>query len=57
MPGVLLIEMMGQTTAAKVLNAQRLPRGNARLGEVRAARFRQWVKPGEVIRLSTGQNL
>lgn len=56
MPGVLLIEMMGQT-AAKVLNAQRLPRGNARLGEVRAARFRQWVKPGEVIRLSTGQNL
>jgi 3-hydroxyacyl-[acyl-carrier-protein] dehydratase len=50
-PGVLLIEMMGQT-AAKALNAQRLPRGNAMLGEVRNARFRQWVKPGEVIRLS-----
>jgi 3-hydroxyacyl-[acyl-carrier-protein] dehydratase len=50
-PGVLLIEMMGQT-AAKALNAQRLPRGNALLGEVRSARFRQWVKPGEVIRLS-----
>lgn len=50
-PGVLLIEMMGQT-AAKALNAQRLPRGNAMLGEVRAARFRQWVKPGEVIRLN-----
>jgi 3-hydroxyacyl-[acyl-carrier-protein] dehydratase len=49
-PGVLLIEMMGQT-AAKALNAQRLPRGNAMLGEVRSARFRQWVKPGEVIRL------
>lgn len=52
-PGVLLIEMMGQT-AAKALNAQRLPRGNAMLGEVRNARFRQWVKPGEVIRLSAG---
>jgi 3-hydroxyacyl-[acyl-carrier-protein] dehydratase len=50
-PGVLLIEMMGQT-AAKALNAQRLPRGNAMLGEVRGARFRQWVKPGEVIELS-----
>ena len=50
-PGVLLIEMMGQT-AAKALNAQRLPRGNAMLGEVRNARFREWVKPGEVIRLS-----
>jgi 3-hydroxyacyl-[acyl-carrier-protein] dehydratase len=50
-PGVLLIEMMGQT-AAKALNALRLPRGNAMLGEVRGARFRQWVKPGEVIRLS-----
>jgi 3-hydroxyacyl-[acyl-carrier-protein] dehydratase len=48
---VLLIEMMGQT-AAKALNAQRLPRGNAMLGEVRGARFRQWVKPGEVIELS-----
>ncbi|HRD65450.1 MAG TPA: 3-hydroxyacyl-ACP dehydratase FabZ family protein [Candidatus Competibacter sp.] len=50
-PGVLLIEMMGQT-AAKALNVQKLPRGNAMLGEVRNARFRQWVKPGEVIRLS-----
>lgn len=51
-PGVLLIEMMGQT-AAKALNAQRLPRGNAMLGEVRSARFRQWVKPGEIIRLTS----
>lgn len=50
-PGVLLIEMMGQT-AAKALNAQRLSRGQAMLGEVRSARFRHWVKPDEVIRLS-----
>jgi 3-hydroxyacyl-[acyl-carrier-protein] dehydratase len=49
-PGVLLIEMMGQT-AAKALDAQRLARGKAMLGEVRNARFRQWVKPGEIIRL------
>lgn len=50
-PGVLLIEMMGQT-AAKALNAQQLARGYALLGEVRSARFRQWVKPGEIILLN-----
>jgi 3-hydroxyacyl-[acyl-carrier-protein] dehydratase len=49
-PGVLLTEMMAQA-AGKCLNAQRLPRGNAMLVEVRSARFRQWVKPEEAIRL------
>lgn len=49
-PGVLLTEMMGQA-AGKCLNAQRLPRGNAMLLEVRNARFRQWVRPDEPIRL------
>ncbi len=50
-PGVLLTEMMAQA-AGKCLNAQRLPRGNAMLVEVRSAKFRQWVKPDEVIHLS-----
>ncbi len=49
-PGVLLTEMMAQT-AGKCLNAQRLPRGNAMLIEVRNAKFRSWVKPGQQIRL------
>jgi len=49
-PGVLLTEMMAQA-AGKCLNAQRLPRGLAMLGEVRSAKFRAWVRPGELIRL------
>ena len=49
-PGVLLTEMMAQA-AGKCLNAQRLPRGNAMLIEVRNAKFRSWVKPGQLIRL------
>jgi len=49
-PGVLLTEMMAQA-AGKCLNAQQLPRGLAMLGEVRSAKFRNWVRPGEVIRL------
>lgn len=49
-PGVLLTEMMGQA-AGKALNAQRLPRGNAMLAEIRSARFRQWVRPGQLIEL------
>ena len=49
-PGVLLTEMMAQA-AGKCLNAQRLPRGNAMLIEVKSARFRSWVRPDELIRL------
>lgn len=49
-PGVLLTEMMAQA-AGKCLNAQRLPRGLAMLGEIRNARFRAWVRPGELIHL------
>lgn len=49
-PGVLLTEMMAQA-AGKCLNAQGLPRGNAMLVEIRSAKFRTWVRPGEMIRL------
>jgi 3-hydroxyacyl-[acyl-carrier-protein] dehydratase len=49
-PGVLLTEMMAQA-AGKALNAQRLPRGNAMLVEIRSAKFRSWVRPDEVITL------
>ncbi len=46
MPGVLLVEMMGQA-AAKCLDAQRLPRGKALLAKIVAASFRGWVRPGD----------
>jgi 3-hydroxyacyl-[acyl-carrier-protein] dehydratase len=49
-PGVLLTEMMGQA-AGKCLVAQKLPRGYPMLAEIRNARFRSWVRPGEIIRL------
>jgi 3-hydroxyacyl-[acyl-carrier-protein] dehydratase len=49
-PGVLLTEMLGQA-AGKCLSAQRLPRGNAMLAEIRSAKFRQWVRPDEIITL------
>jgi 3-hydroxyacyl-[acyl-carrier-protein] dehydratase len=49
-PGVLLTEMMAQA-AGKCLNAQRLPRGHAMLIEIRSAKFRGWVRPGQAIHL------
>jgi 3-hydroxyacyl-[acyl-carrier-protein] dehydratase len=49
-PGVLLTEMMGQA-AAKCLKADGRDRGNPMLAEIRNARFRSWVRPGEPIRL------
>lgn len=47
-PGVLLTEMMGQA-AAMCLNAEsrETGRGKAMLAQIRAASFREWVKPGE----------
>ena len=49
-PGVLLTEMMGQA-AAKSLNAERRPRGNAMLAKILSASFRQWVRPGDEVHL------
>jgi 3-hydroxyacyl-[acyl-carrier-protein] dehydratase len=47
-PGVLLTEMMAQA-AGKCLNAPQDARGLPVLLEIRNARFRQWVKPGETV--------
>ena len=52
-PGVLLTEMMAQA-AGKCLNAERRARGNAMLVEIRNARFREWARPDETIRLFAG---
>src|SRR5262245_39415058 len=45
-PGVLLTEMMAQA-AGKCLDAERRPRGKPMLAQIRAANFREWVRPGE----------
>lgn len=45
-PGVLLIEMMAQTTG-KCLDAERKPRGKAMLARITSASFREWVKPNQ----------
>jgi 3-hydroxyacyl-[acyl-carrier-protein] dehydratase len=50
-PGVLLTEMMAQT-AGKCLNVERGTRELAVLLEIRSARFRSWVRPGEVATMS-----
>jgi 3-hydroxymyristoyl/3-hydroxydecanoyl-(acyl carrier protein) dehydratase len=42
--------MMGQA-AAKCLNAERRPRGNAMLARILSASFRQWVRPGDEVEL------
>ena len=47
-PGVLLTEVMAQA-AGKCLDAERRPRGKAMLIEIKAARFRGWVRPDETI--------
>lgn len=50
-PGVLLTEMMAQAVG-KCLNASRQSRELAMLLEIRSARFRNWVKPGETASIS-----
>ena len=47
-PGVLLVEMMAQASA-KCLHAEGTDRGYSMLGQINAATFREWVRPGQVI--------
>lgn len=49
-PGVLLTEMMGQA-AAKCLDIDLKNRGKAVLARIVSANFRDWVCPGQTIRL------
>lgn len=49
-PGVLLTEMMAQT-AGKALDSESNPRGKAMLTQIQSARFRDWVQPGQTVRL------
>ena len=45
-PGVLQTEMMAQA-AGKCLDAEKRTRGKAMLVEIKKARFRDWMKPGQ----------
>lgn len=45
-PGVLLTEMMAQT-AGKCLDVERRGVEKSMLAEIRSARFRDWVRPGD----------
>jgi 3-hydroxyacyl-[acyl-carrier-protein] dehydratase len=49
-PGVLLVEMMGQA-AGKCLDADGTHPGRAMLGKIHSANFRDWVRPDEEITL------
>jgi 3-hydroxyacyl-[acyl-carrier-protein] dehydratase len=49
-PGVLLTEMMAQA-AGKCLDATRQERGKAMLARILSASFRQWVRPGDHMRI------
>jgi 3-hydroxyacyl-[acyl-carrier-protein] dehydratase len=56
-PGVLLTEMMAQA-AGKCLDAEGAHAGKAMLGQIRSAKFREWVRPDEeaVIYATIAQN-
>jgi 3-hydroxyacyl-[acyl-carrier-protein] dehydratase len=49
-PGVLLTEMMAQA-AGKCLFAEDPNRGRPMLAQIKAASFRSWVRPGEMVTL------
>lgn len=46
-PGVILTEMMAQT-AGKCLDAENPQRGKSMLAQITDARFREWVRPGQL---------
>jgi 3-hydroxyacyl-[acyl-carrier-protein] dehydratase len=50
-PGVLQTEMMAQA-AGKCLDAEKKARGKAMLVEIKKARFRDWMKPGQAAHIS-----
>lgn len=51
MPGVLIIEALGQTGAVAILSDEKNKGKIALFGGIKNARFRQMVVPGDVLRL------
>lgn len=54
MPGVLIIEAMAQTGAVAILTMPEYKGGLVFFGGIRNARFRQQVRPGDVLTLKCG---
>lgn len=50
MPGVLIIETMAQTASILILKSEQYKDKTAYLGEIKGAKFRKMVKPGDVVR-------
>lgn len=50
MPGVLIIESMAQTASILILKSEKYKDKTAYLGEIKNAKFRKMVKPGDVIK-------
>ncbi len=50
-PGVLLTEMMAQA-CGKCLDAEFRPRGRAMLAQIKSAKFRKWVQPDQLCRIT-----
>lgn len=50
-PGVLLTEMMAQA-CGKCLDAEFRPRGRSMLAQIKSAKFRKWVQPDQLCRIS-----
>lgn len=50
MPGVLIIESMAQVASILILKSEKYKDKTAYLGEIKKAKFRKIVRPGDVIR-------
>ncbi len=49
MPGVLIIESMAQAASILILKSEKYKDKTAYMGEIKNAKFRKMVKPGDVI--------
>ena len=51
MPGVLIIESLAQAASILILKSEKFKGKTAYLGEIRKAKFRKVVRPGDVLKL------
>ncbi len=52
MPGVLIIETLAQAASILILKSPHFYKKTAYLGAIHKARFRQMVRPGDVLKLN-----
>ncbi len=51
MPGVLIVESLAQAASILILKSEKFKGKTAYLGEIRNAKFRKVVRPGDVLKL------